>query len=35
MDKIGDMTDGEIDDIVENMLKNKGIQFPNKDDESK
>lgn len=35
MDKIGDMTDGEIDDIVDNMLKNKGIQFPNKDDESK
>ena len=35
IDKIGDMTDEEIDDIVENMLKAKGIQFPSKDDESK
>ena len=35
IDKIGDMTDSEIDDIVENMLKSKGIEFPNKDDESK
>ena len=35
IDKIGDMTDEEIDDIVEDMLKSKGIKFPNKDDESK
>ena len=35
LDKIGDMTDEEIDDIVENMLKAKGIKFPSKDDESK
>ena len=35
MDKIEDMSDEEIDDIVENMLKAKGIQFPSKDDESK
>ena len=35
IDKIGDMTDEEIDDIVEDMLKAKGIKFPNKDDESK
>lgn len=35
IDKIGDMTDEEIDDIVENMLKAKGIEFPSKDDESK
>lgn len=34
IDKIGDMTDAEIDDIVENMLKSKGIEFPKKDDES-
>ena len=34
VDKIGDMTDAEIDDIVENMLKSKGIEFPKKDDES-
>tara|TARA_R100000541_G_scaffold12677_1_gene21157 strand:+ start:705 stop:1223 length:519 start_codon:yes stop_codon:yes gene_type:complete len=34
MDKIGDMTDKEIDDIVENMLKSKGLEFPKKDDES-
>jgi len=34
IDKIGDMTDGEIDDIVENMLKAKGLEFPKKDDES-
>jgi len=35
IDKIGDMTDKEIDDIVDNMLKAKGIEFPNKDDKSK
>lgn len=34
IDKIGDMTDAEIDDIVENMLKSKGIEFPKKDDKS-
>jgi len=34
IDKIGDMSDDEIDDIVENMLKSKGIEFPKKDDES-
>ena len=34
LDKIDEMTDKEVDDIVENMLKAKGIEFPKKDDES-